>query len=80
MLDREQIIEMAGKAGFSAMYGGLTPYGKKCLITFAALVAAAEREECAAILDTNMAACEVSSLAYIVLQSNAAASRARGQQ
>ena len=46
---------------------------------FAALVAAAEREACADILDRNCDKCDPHSIAYEVLDSNAKAIRARGQ-
>lgn len=47
---------------------------------FAVLVAAAEREACADILDHNCDRCDPHSIAYEVLDSNAKAIRARGWQ
>ena len=46
---------------------------------FAALVAAAEREACADILDRNADRCDPYSIAFDVLDSNAKAIRARGK-
>ena len=43
------------------------------------LVAAAEREACAEIVERNADACVQGSIAEMVLRSNAAAIRARGQ-
>ena len=45
---------------------------------FAALVAAAEREACAQIVERNAAACDNHAMLRDVLMSNAAAIRARG--
>ena len=50
------------------------------LTRFARLVAAAEREACADILDRNCDKCDPHSIAYEVLDSNAKAIRARSQQ
>jgi hypothetical protein len=47
---------------------------------FAALVAAAEREACAQILDRNANACANSTMLADVLHSNANAIRARGKE
>lgn len=75
-MNRDDIIRTAREAGFKKAgdaYCGLAHE----LERFATLVAAAERHECAKIVDGNADACD--GLMEQVLRSNAAAIRARGQ-
>lgn len=72
-MTREDITRMAREAGFVGFDGE-----NKCLREFAALVAAAEREACAALLEENAMACE-NPIYRSLLQANAHAIRARGQ-
>ena len=76
-MTRDDIIKLAREAGFTqedhhAIYANL--------VYLAELAAAAEREACADILDRNCDKCDPHSIAYEVLDSNAKAIRARGQQ
>ena len=71
-MNREDIVRMAKEAGMESFNICVE------LDDFAALVASAEREACAAILDANAMACE-SPILRSLLQSNAQAIRARGQ-
>ena len=69
----EDIIRMAREAG-------LLPNPEvyvEDLDRFAALVAAAEREACAALLEANGMRCGEESLSRLILETNAAAIRAR---
>lgn len=61
------------------LWGSLSRFGHSGRVeSFAALVAAAEREACADILDRNADRCDPhNSIVYEVLASNAAAIRAR---
>ena len=79
-MNREDIIRMAreifdvetdnrGRETFSG-----DNYGVE---RFAALVAAAEREACAALLEANGMRCGEESLSRLILETNAAAIRAR---
>jgi hypothetical protein len=52
------IIEMAFEAGLVTNYGGRETASDKLLERFAALVAAAEREECAKLADEYIEGCE----------------------
>jgi len=82
-MTREEIIRMAREVGAGEpndLYGRsdyvvMTRYE---LERFADLVAAAEREACASILDQNVAVCGTDSVMGDVLASNALAIRARG--
>ena len=85
----DDILRMAREAGFD--FDAPTKYEHAALLNrakhdlpaferFAALVAAAEREACADILDRNCDKCDPHSIAYEVLDSNAKAIRARSQQ
>jgi hypothetical protein len=73
------VIEMAQEAGLIQVseFGIIGPF-PETLKRFAALVRAAEREACAALLNANAMACE-NPIYRSLLQSNAAAIRARGQ-
>ncbi len=73
-MTRDDIIRMAKEAGYLAWH--IDPRAER----FAALVAAAEREACASILDRNVAVCGTDSVMGDVLASNALAIRARGEQ
>lgn len=73
-MTRDDIIRMAREAGLTE-FGG---YTEQNIERFAALIAAAERNECAAIVDANAMACH-SPIYRSLLQSNADAIRARGQ-
>jgi hypothetical protein len=72
-MTREDITRMARDAGFVGFDGE-----NKCLREFAALVAAAQREACAAMLDANAMACE-NPIYRSLLQANAQAIREMGQ-
>jgi len=74
-MTREEIIEMVEEAGPIVR----TPFDVWCR-RFAALVAAAEREACASILDRNAEVCGTNSAMRDVLAGNALAIRARGEQ
>ena len=90
-MTRDDIIRMAREAGFRAGHIELynsdpMPFIAPCSATdcmpeierFAALVAAAERDACAQIVERNAAACRPHSELHDVLSANAAAIRARG--
>lgn len=78
-MTRDDILRMAREAGF-VLSSNATDEAMGRFERFAALVAAAEREACADILDRNCDKCDPHSIAYEVLDSNAKAIRARGQQ
>ena len=71
-MTREEIIHMAREAGMT------TAIVLPDLERFASLVAAAEREACAQIVERNAALCDNNAMLRDVLMSNAAAIRARG--
>lgn len=74
-MNREDITRMAREAGMTGLdSGGLFENFER----FAALIAAAERNECAALVDANAMACH-SPIYRSLLQSNADAIRARGK-
>lgn len=77
---RDEIIEMARKAGVSIRghydETGSTPTE---IEVFAKLVAAKEREACAVLIDENANKCSKDSMAQMILFSNATAIRARGE-
>jgi hypothetical protein len=82
-MTQDQIIEMARQVashGVEDHRSGEVSYVfyNEHLGNFAKLVAAAEREACAEILDANAMACN-SPIMRSLLQSNAQAIRARGQ-
>ena len=82
MTSKDDIIRMAREAGayrlVEANKGSMICISQAQLERFAALVAAAEREACAELLDANAMACH-SPIYRSLLQSNADAIRARGQ-
>jgi hypothetical protein len=85
-MTREDIIRMAREAASEdnstdrrdgrnvVLYAAKT---KRFLERFAALVATAEREACAALLEANGMRCGEESLSRLILETNAAAIRAR---
>lgn len=74
-MTRDDIIRMAREAGMTGLdSGGLLENFER----FAALVAAAQREACAAMLDANAMACE-NPIYRSLLQANAQAIREMGQ-
>ena len=75
MMTRDDILRIARESGMSSL--SLIDIGY--LEKFAALVAAAEREACAEILDRNAQVCRSNSMLRDVLEGNAAAIRARSQ-
>ena len=90
-MNRDDIIRMARESGFRAGHIELhnsdpLPFVAPCsatdcmpeLVRFAAIVAAAEREACAQIVERNAAACRPHSELHDVLSANAMAIRARG--
>lgn len=78
-MKRNDILRMARKAGLCDANGedddSVNIAGQ--LVRFAALVAAAEREACAALLEANGMRCGEESLSRLILETNAAAIRAR---
>lgn len=50
-MNKENIIKLAREAGFITSYGGRETASDELLERFAALVAAAEREQCAKALE-----------------------------
>ena len=90
-MTRDDIIRMAREAGFRAghieLYGSdPMPFVAPCSATdcmpelerFASLVAAAEREACAQLVEKNADVCGPNTMLCDVLRGNAAAIRARG--
>jgi hypothetical protein len=82
-MTHDEIIEMAKQAGIEEAYSlkhnqYLVRFKDGSLEVFAKLVAEAEREACAKILDANAMACRTPVMRSL-LQSNAQAIRARGQ-
>ena len=80
-MTRDEVIRMAREAGIPVAWvseRGVLTWGE--LERFAALVAAAEREACAQILDHNAAACANITILADVLHSNANAIRARSKE
>lgn len=80
-MNRDEILRMARDSGME-LYG-LGKNREKFIYhldAFADLIAAAEREACAAILDVNAEQCTHGGMVLDVLLSNAAAIRARGQE
>ena len=78
----EQIIELAKQLGFKRMRIDHDYYVcfSKEIVEFAKLVAQHEREACANIVELNADACRSDGVAQMILYSNAAAIRARGQR
>lgn len=79
-MTREDIIRMAREARLVPKWLELCPKDEKALVRFAALVAAAERDACAALLEANGMRCGEESLSRLILETNAAAIRARGKE
>ena len=78
-MTRDDIIRMAREAGFYAYKKDLFWAGSEGLELFASIVAAAEREACAQIVEKTAAAWRNNELLRGVLMGNAAAIRARGE-
>lgn len=86
-MTKDEIMKMALEAGLGDVFGS---WCQECgcndemLLRFAELVVdlatSEEREACADILDRNADRCDPYSIAFDVLDSNAKAIRARGQQ
>lgn len=74
-MTKDDIMEMAREAGMPDPMVFIGAYER-----FASLVAAAEREACADILDRNADRCDPYSVAFDVLDSNAKAIRARSNK
>ena len=82
-MTRDDIIRMAREAdeGFETdTFHEESLVGMDAIQRFAALVAAAEREACAKVLDRNRDMCQPNGTLAAVLAANAAAIRARGQE
>jgi len=95
-MTKDEIMKMAREAGinFRPLYDGycdmvgldrgticrVESIGDEEIRRFASLIAAAEREACADILDRNADRCDPCSIAFDVLDSNAKAIRARSQK
>ena len=75
-MTREDIIRMAREASLEIVNFTSTIAS---IERFANIVAAAEREECAQILDRNVAVCGTNLMVRDVLAGNALAIRARGR-
>jgi len=81
-MNRETIIQMAREAGLAEVTDtaeSLPADYVEALAKLCALVVAKEREECAALVQANADACDTYSTARRILESNAAAIRARGE-
>ena len=74
-MTKDEIMKMARDAGAPDPMVFIGAYER-----FASLVAAAEREACADILDRNADRCDPYSIAFDVLDSNAKAIRARSNK
>jgi hypothetical protein len=77
-MTRDDILRMAREARLVPKWLELCPKDEEALVRFAALVTAAEREACAALLEANGMRCGEESLSRLILETNAAAIRARG--
>ena len=82
-MTHDDILRMAREAGIpdeniAFLAIGRCEKGKELLKRFVALVAAAEREACAQIVDKNAALCVTNREIHDVLHANAVAIRARG--
>ena len=78
-MTREDIIRMAREACETTNWkpGLGNEHVVEFMARFAALVAAAERDACAALLEANGMRCGEESLSRLILETNAAAIRAR---
>jgi hypothetical protein len=77
-MTRDDILRLAREAGGTLSSFDRWSMHTSDVVRFAALVAAAEREACASILDRNAEVCGTDSIVRDVLASNALAIRARG--
>ena len=77
-MTRDDVIKLAIEAGDDVEH--TLPSDLDFLECFAALVAAAERDACAQIVELNAAACRPHSELHDVLSANALAIRARAQE
>jgi hypothetical protein len=80
-MSRDEIINMARESGLvsdSYVYDSTDEADWKDIERFAALVAAAEREACAQVLNENAKLCVRNKLLREILEANADAIRARG--
>ncbi len=78
-MNRDDIIRMAREAQIGDNHGYVIQNELEHLERFATLVAAAEREECAKLVDEEMADYRYGTPPNIALNNAAAAIRARGQ-
>lgn len=79
-MTKDEILHLAEQAGCGWTRNGTEPaliYMEK-IVAFAALVASAEREACAQLVERNAAACRTHSELHDILSANALAIRARG--
>ena len=76
-MTRDDIIKLAREAGDDVEH--TLPSDLDFLERFAALVASAEREACAQLVERNAAACRTHSELHDILSANAMAIRARGE-
>jgi hypothetical protein len=79
-MTRDDILRMAREACETTSWkpGLGNEHVVEFMARFAALVTAAEREACAALLEANGMRCGEESLSRLILETNAAAIRARG--
>ena len=81
-MTRDEILHPAEQVGCGWTRNGTEPvliHGEK-IVAFAALVASAEREACAQVVERNAEACRANSELHDVLSANAIAIRARGAE
>ena len=81
-MTHDEILHLAEQVGCGWARNGTEPVliHMEKLVAFAALVAAAERDACAQIVERNAAACRPHSELHDVLSANALAIRARGEK
>lgn len=78
-MNRDDVIRMTRESGISDTYFDFQMVSPEDLERFAALVAAAEREACAQLVQKNADVCGPNTMLCDVLRGNAAAIRARGE-
>jgi hypothetical protein len=79
-MTKDNIIRMAREVGAGMLHGGeYSLFGDTAIERFAALVAAEEREQCAKLVDEEMADYRYGTWPNIALNNAAAAIRARGK-
>jgi len=78
MTPQDEIIEMAKQAGLLDMDYEIGQWEIHEFTIFAKLVAEAEREACALLVEANADACRSDGVAQMCLYSNVTAIRARG--